>query len=631
MAIAFRYGLLAPSDGADLARSILEAGHALRERLVAVEIERRRAVRLAYRLDPASDAAGAEALGASKAAKAALAALRASKARRRLDKGAGEDPELEPLKAALSAAREAEYAACAAWAKARRAAGETPVVREAIGAANRAAKEASSDASEQSALHWGTREVVVAACAKAFGKRPLYDYAYPNDPEPRPFDGHGRIALRLTSNGEGGVPVPAVFLPPSKTSRVVIERAPAPAPARHGPRRIGKRADEYRVLRLRIGDAWVSWPCKLARPLPAHGRVLGVTVCATRNARRIDWHAVVSVETGLPEPSSASGEVAVVDLGWRQEDDGALHVATVWDPARRAAERVVLSARVATGADRRKGEARAGVIASLLFADGLRKDSDRLFDRQVAALAQWVDSLGERAPAWLREGVSSAHAWRAHGRLVELVMAWQERRFEADAEDVEPLRAWMDERDRQHYDTPADAFSAMRAWVNKDQHLWIWERNERASAQRERKDIYRRVAHGLARDYRVVVFANTNLAREARLRKSVDEKRSNPTARHNRALASVGELRLAIEQAMVKAGGRVDRVMVERKALASANDEGRCAAIHGVWSDPARKGEIKSKIAEKKESMWARLRRQKAERLAAEQAAREPACNAAEG
>lgn len=664
--LVMKYGLLAPVEGAEHVLHVLEQAHGLRNKLVEVEIARRKSIRAAYRLHPECADLERAAIDASKAARGALVELRKSKSKTghlrdqiREARKNGDEPRAKALqvrldaedsddkdsmKLALDKMRKGEHEAIDAWSKGRRSSAQVDRVKAAIAAANDKAIADSKSAARASDLHWGSREVVEASCKQAFAKRPLWDYTWPNDPEVMEFDGRGRIALRFTK-AKKPVPVPALYGDSSARSDVIIDRPPplpSDAKRRNGnPIKVGRK--DLRVLRMRIGEKdgkplWAAWPMILHRMPQSDGVVVGASVCVCRDGDKTRWYATITVDSGLPQPSEAPGEVAVVDIGWRAEDDGALHVATAWAPDG-VVDRLLLD----NAGGRRSptsGKLRdCGLANRLRYPDSIRRDNDDLFNRQVRCLTEWVMSAESGAPDWLTEAVKDSHAWRSHQRLIELVELWATKRFPQDKRDVPAMRAWMDEDDLKLYGRPEGPFVSMQAWVKKEHHLWMWEYHQRSAAERQRKDAYRNFAMRLAREYRTVVMTNTDYARVARLRKPNDDKQANETARRNRVLAAPSELRSAIEHVMVKCGGCVEYVPLLKSqkggaeattTVASDPDVERCLRNYDVWRDPARKDEIKKVFAEKRESMWTRLRRLKAERVAGEASARKAGDKAAE-
>lgn len=631
ISLVYKYGLLGPTAGAEAVGSILREAHDLRESIVAIEIARRKAMRAAYRLDPETALLERACIEAGKDIDEVLADLREAKAKR-ADKTRDSEA-IAALRERLRTMKEERTPMLKAWTESRnRARAENPDTCTAIEKAEADARAKTKEALARSCVGVDTRELVERACKQAFADRPLYDYAWPNDPQPREFAGSGQIGLRFTKNFPGGIAAPMVFCEGRARIRVSPD-AGSPSVRRNGrTARTGKSKD-LRVLRLRLGDTWVEWPMAIhaGRALQKEDKITNVRIIARLVDGRIKWYALVTINRPLPEPSRAPEPYCTVRVGWSTEDDGSLVAATIHGPDGDLVERVVLS-NEQPRSDRKKGEERAGVLARMRYARKLRGAADRVFDKARFALISWVRSLGDDAPEWLREGVSTARQWRDHRRLTALVEHWSSHPFAAGERDVPEIYGWMHAGDLQHYGKPANALAAMQAWVLKDMHLFRWARDQRETAERQREWIYRNVAARLAARYRVVRIANQDLRVVAeKRRKMADDKKGVAPDRQHRVEACPSSLRTAIAHAMIKAGGEVHLVEIPGAALrASAPAEKYIAAISAVCEDTARKDEIRIVRAEEKESMWTRLKRQKAERLAKEGSARKEADKAAE-
>lgn len=665
MKIVYKYGLCPPVEGRDAMVKVLEQGHALRQALFAVEVERRKAVRAAYHLDAECVALRSAAIEASKAARAALRAVRALRGatgfereivkreqepaakKRRRGALAEQKPAADLGKAvlleALKQARDAEKAAIRAWKARMAAAAKSEPSASAIAAANDHAQRETKRVYGESPLRSGSKEVVLDACRAAF-KVPLYEVhdgrptSWPNDPEPRDFEGQGHVAVRFTSPCPGGVPL-ALFCERGFSGNTIARQARDPMQDKPS------KAD-LRMLRLKVGkNTFIAWPMKMHRPIPSGARICSIHVVAEPRFSSVRYSAIFTIDVPLPAPSEATHDVGVVDVGWMREDAGAMHVASfgvpdevvikvdrlVLEGAVRRGERAVLWTKpVQDHPDHVEKEARTDVLASVEFARALRRVNKERFNEQLRSLVWWVKSIGEQAPAWLREAAETMPFWRNHGRLHALLEQWSRARFDADQQLVPPLSAWMDSGDVRLYGLPHDAYEAICTWAKKDLHIDHMASCVGSKAIRRRRWIYENFAARVARQCRVVVMSDQDFRVAAAKRKKNDDVKAE-AMRHDRFIAAPGELRKTIVQAVVKAGGRVDLVqMAAADAPASATAEERCAAILRVWKDPARKDGIKSVFAEEKENAWDKRKRLKAEKLAREAAAREEPPKAAE-
>ena len=130
-----------------------------------------------------------------------------------------------------------------------------------------------------------------------------------------------------------------------------------------------------------------------------------------------------------------------------------------------------------------------------------------------------------------------------------LLRAWEEHRFEGDAE----------------------AFAWLTYWLVRDRHLWQWESDQNRKNHEAKKKLYENFAADLAKQYGVVVLEDFDLrvfARRPAKDAIVDhegrkESRQEERARAFRQLAGTYQLRLAIESAFLTRGGGAVRVPAE--------------------------------------------------------------------
>lgn len=342
-----------------------------------------------------------------------------------------------------------------------------------------------------------------------------------------------------------------------------------------------KRAT-YGEWRMRIGKGEAQR--LVAWPVKIHRPLPAGSVVrrATVSLRKIGPRRVwsVSITVRVPqEEQTRRSGVVGIDVGWRQIGDE-IRVA-YW-----------------AGDDGASGELRipAALIGGLRKADELRGVRDENLDRMRAALV-------DRWPACAR--------WKSPERFVRL--------------------------SRQHPE-----WEDLAAWRYHDQHLWAWESSQRAKSLGRRRDLYRCFARMLADRYGTVVLERFDLRRVAK-RGVVEAAAENETARGNRQLAAVSELRGAIENAahVVLVDGadttrtcRACGLVTERDSAGDVTIVCECGA---VWDqDEAAAHTIRErwdgdeKEAEQKETKQARIARLKAEKMLRQGTARNAAATAAE-
>jgi transposase len=157
-------------------------------------------------------------------------------------------------------------------------------------------------------------------------------------------------------------------------------------------------------------------------------------------------------------------------------------------------------------------------------------------------------------PDWLQEATKTLRQWRSQSRLASLALHWREERFDGDH----------------------DAYQAIEDWRKQDKHLYEYESNLRDKLHRRRRELYRCFAAEMARCYTGgAVLAELNLARAARRRKEGD---LPPPIRHNRQLASVSSLRLALHNAC----GRESVPVVKSATTKLSQTCHECGAVHDV-------------------------------------------------
>lgn len=156
----------------------------------------------------------------------------------------------------------------------------------------------------------------------------------------------------------------------------------------------------------------------------------------------------------------------------------------------------------------------------------------------MAELRTWRAANVAILPEWFRDATATLHAWRAAGKLAALTIRWRGERFPGDE----------------------SAFAAAEAWRKQDKHLLEWEANQRENVLNARKNLYREWARTVAR-YKTVVLERFRLTRLVELPKEGETETAQATAaRGNRFEAGVSTLRIAVKDAVARAGGEIVEV-----------------------------------------------------------------------
>lgn len=507
----YRYGLRPPIDGAERISQQMRAAHAYYNRLVEIDRHRRDRLRsLEISTKPLRDSV-------SEARAVVDGLVEEIRVVRKKARGRAESTEIRAkLKAARETMRERTRALIAArrdGAAALQA--ERDAINEEFLAARRAARPGISKLGAEGVVA-GTYQLVEDAVAQASASTPLWDGDQPMDPRFKRWTGEGVVSVQIP----GGLPVSAQLVGGSTQVAIV-----PPATADGSRRDPGSRRSQLRkrvVLWLRVGSdggqpIWGRWPMVLHRPLPTGGRVQRATVRLTYIGPKPEWSVEFTVRMGAPAATHGAGGAVAIDVGWRNTDRG-LRLGITCDEHGVSRE-LVMSAHLRE---------------SLTIPSRLRAIRDTNMELARANLVEWLASAGG-VPEWLSDASETLGQWRSQARLAALAIRWRTNRFDGDAR----------------------AFDSLEAWRVQDKHLWLWESSQRASAIRDRRELFRRFAADLARTYGTLVLEKFDLRQMAKRNATGEDAAENETARANRQLAGISILRGCLRNAFLARGGRV--------------------------------------------------------------------------
>jgi predicted RNA-binding Zn-ribbon protein involved in translation (DUF1610 family) len=331
----------------------------------------------------------------------------------------------------------------------------------------------------KSGLFWGTYVVAEKAIEQASGEVYLYDGDEDSNVSFQRWDGQGQLAVQL----QGGKSRDSIF--DGQCRYVAIGKVDEQVLV-YGPR--GQRRKAARTtLRMQVGgkysnQVFAEWPMMYHRPLPKGSVVKWVSVSRRMVGPREQWSCEVTVDVP-PVVSVDRVEAVAVSLGWRTIDSG-IRVAhwMATDGTTGTLDLLDLN-RKALGPDGGRG----GVIDGDARHRSLGSIRDKTFREAVATLAGWLESL-DSIPAWMlplitREPTSKAQAiaylrqWKSQGRLANLIRKWPK-------------------------EGRCDTYEALEKWRYHDFHLWTWQRSQQVSNRRRRDEIYRVFASRLVSDPR---------------------------------------------------------------------------------------------------------------------------------
>ena len=460
----YSYGTMKLGDfpGRDKAEEQMRLAHRYRNRLVEIELARRRAVEEALRrLSP--DLVGCEL--AIEAQERALEVARSSirrasaEARKKVASPEARDAaktaiaHLKRERAKRMSLRKALFSSSDWEAEEKR-------ISDEAGAAIRKAR-------AECGLYWGTY-LHVEGTVKRTGAPPRFHR----------WDGSGHLAVQI----QHGMTWAEALAGADNRLRV-----------RHAPPTDSKHSQLLHVVSVRVGSTedgspvWADVPrVVLHRPIPDGARIKWVHLIRRRIGCSQKWHVqfVVSAESWERTDRATSGTVGI-NVGWRMRPDGSLRVAAF------------------CGDDGRRGELclPSRWLAQWKKTEDIRSIRDRNFDDVRTAIANWVKGTipehvraltGEvmpELPPWWRQRAATLASWKSPARLAALTIHWRANRFAGDAV----------------------MFPLVEDWRRRDRHLYEYERHLADQLLAEREDLYRVFAADLRRRYKTAIVMELDL------------------------------------------------------------------------------------------------------------------------
>jgi len=488
----YEYGCLPPTEGEEAFLEEIRRRHNLWNRLVEIEHDHRAKVRevLVVPDDPMP------------AMYDRLKELRQQIKEERKQKRSGkvDVSELQQQVKELQAAIKEEKMGHAATKK-EIAATNKPLLQE----LDEERKALVKEAAKASGLYWCNYEEVVMGYDTA-RKKAMRDKT---ELKFHRWEGVGKVTVRF----QKGLPVPALF-----TSDKRLQVDPVESDAWEHPTRSVRRKASRTAIRLRVTSdeakkpVWIELPMVMHRPLPPESEIRSASIVRERVGRKYRYKAIITATT--PDVLKAHGRgVMAIDLGWRKVKDG-LRVA-FWADDNDNSGSLVLP---------------HGVLYEFNKLDDLKSIRDTHHNEAKTELVEWL--AGNAMPEWMAEDTATLSQWRSPARMVSLVRKWSDNRFEGDA----------------------DIFNVMWAWRGRELHLYDWETNLRDQVIKRRQHIYRNFAARAIERCDTIVVEDMDLRGLAR--KASPESGTSgslPTDRQ-RVMASVSELRLALENACRQAG-----------------------------------------------------------------------------
>lgn len=500
----YEYGLLPPVTNADVVEEQMSLAHKYQNKLVEIELFRRKKVR--ELLAKHDDAAPLEAEVAALVAE--LTAIRETINARRKETRSAKTAVVNTLRANEVKRLLREKRKELREVKDRVAQDEA--VAKEIDAWNEWAATEHKRERAASGVYWGTYLLVEQwHDAARKGK---------DDPKFRRWRGHGSIGVHVAN----GMSVEQFNAP---NTLIYVD----PLPTEGGKRKRARTMLYVRVASENRKPVFAAFPIMLSRPIPEGYRIKNVRIIrrAFANVERWLAHVVISrpdVVVDVPALPEKEMRQVGVDVGWRQLPNGSIRVAH------------------AVGDDGQNHELRlpAAWREKVEHARSLRSIRDKNLDEAKARIAEWIE---ERGAAWNAQlaidgkpGLpEAAHVrlWRRAGRVKQFLTAY-------GALLTDERRGYLE------------------AWHKQDLHLWQWEVFELRRCDNQRREMFRLFAKEIASRYDVVRLERFDLrvfAQRGDPEDGATTDRRQTSA--NRVLANVSGFRTVLESAVASQGGRV--------------------------------------------------------------------------
>jgi len=419
--IVYRYGAKKPTTNAEAMLEQLRKAHQYRNKLVELELQRRKLVEDAVKSIESEVRQMADKIEQLELDIDYVARKISSHKQKNRTRTVPTE-----LKEQLKALKAQRRETLRQMREAKKAAYTRPETQEALSRIEGKARAEHKKARSLCGLYWGTYchvEQIISQIRK--GPPPKF----------RRFDGSGVLAVQL-QKGED-----IARLESGEDRRIRIEG-------------YGKR----RILWLRIGSdenhnpIWATIPFTYHREIPHNAKIKWVKVKAKRIACQIDWEVLFTLErsSGWKKPDLAQDGAVAIDIGWRNFDDR-IRVA-YW-----------------VGSDGFEGEIALPsnmVSKALEQVEHLRSLRDKNFNEIKQQLLDAIGAL--QIPEWLTEATKTLHQWRSQGRLASLTIRWRQQRFEGDNDIFNLLETWR-VRDKHLYEW--EAHLRMKAIRRRDDYF----------------------------------------------------------------------------------------------------------------------------------------------------------------
>lgn len=336
---------------------------------------------------------------------------------------------------------------------------------------------------------------------------------------------------KLAVQFQGGLSVSELLSGEDRRAKLTVYRRPNAEPG-------SKRGETllHGVLCMRVGSngrdpVWATIPITYHRSIPVHAKIKWLFLIRSSVGQKDRWSVQFVCESeSWAKPDLAVGGSVGIDVGWRIFPDR-LRVA-VW-----------------AGSDGEEGELALPNwwIQESRKERGIRSERDRLLDEIRPRVSEWA---GENDRPWIAQT-------RSHRRIERLV-------YEARRDGLL---------------VPEE----IEAWRKRERHLYEYEAHLRDQLQGSRRDLYRRFAARITRDYAKVVLEDLDL-RYYHVRPNVED---GETVRDDVLKAYVRDACLS---------GLIDALKQRAREVELVNPDGTTYVCHACGDDEWKNVEVRDAL-----------------------------------
>lgn len=392
------------------------------------------------------------------------------------------------------------------------------------------------EARANNGLYWGTYLIVEDAASK-FG----------SGPPPRFKAWGGRVVNGEIVRHNGGT-VAVQLMGGLKVSdaiggsdtRLRLEIPCEEELAQRGKSR-GERSEG--TMWIRVGSEgrapiWCIVPVRFHRPLPQNGVIRWAYLECRVVCEVEQWSVRLTVESEEPAPAKNENTTAV-HLGYRKMQDSSLRVATILGPD--GAEKTVSLS--------------AELCESQQLRDHLQGVRDEKLNAITQRLAAWI--RGRQVPEWLAE--SNVGQIQSQAKLRAIVDYWREHRFDGDEELWESPPEGLSRKDLHDWHKHRSEYLP-ESWRKQDKHLQAWIDNSAKKVIAKRNLLYREVVAELAKECGEAVAMRVNWKEIA---ENPEPDAKSPAVRNVNRQARFGAVGVLMQYLREKFGARLIEVSPE--------------------------------------------------------------------